>query len=140
MEWIFSPDKCFKLRYWRRSREKCSMVSILLLPSSMKNLVVLCGTNNIPKDTSLRYIADWIVNLGSIFWNKFSGINVSVCGLILRERWPGNMVLINEMNEILKYQCNINGFKFIFQYPEQTLPYNSLDCTLSYKDLLHLME
>ena len=31
------------------------------------------------------------------------------------ECWSVNRVLINEVNEILKYQCNINGFAFIFQ-------------------------
>ena len=44
------------------------------------------------------------------------------------------------MNEILKYQCNINGFTFIFQDHGWTLASGSLDCSLFYKDLLHLIE
>ena len=86
----------------------------LPLPSSVKNVVILCGTNNIPIDTP-RDIADCIISIGSIFQKKSSGIDVSVCGLIRRdESWSVNRGLINEVNEILKYQCNINGFTFIF--------------------------
>ena len=44
------------------------------------------------------------------------------------------------MNEILKYQCNINGFTFIFQDHGWTFANGSLDCSLFYKDLLHLIE
>ena len=44
------------------------------------------------------------------------------------------------MNEILKYQCNINGFAFIFQDHGWTFASGSLDCSLLYKDLLHLIE
>ena len=44
------------------------------------------------------------------------------------------------MNEILKYECHINGFVFIFQYHGWTLPNGSLDCFLFYKDSLHLVE
>ena len=73
-----------------------------------------CGTNNIPIDTP-RDIADCIISIGSIFQKKSSGIEVSVCGLIPRdESWSVKMGLINEVNEILKYQCNISGFTFIF--------------------------
>ena len=84
------------------------------LPSSVKNFVILCGTNNIPIDTP-RDIGDCIIGIGSTF-QKSSGINVSVCSLMLRDEcWSVNRVLINEVNEILKHQCNVNGFAFIFQ-------------------------
>ena len=95
----------------------------LPLPSSVKNIAILCGTNNIPID------------------KKSNGINFSVCGLIPREEcWSANRVFINELNKILKYQCNINGFGFIFQDHGWTLANGSLDCSLFYKDLLHLIE
>ena len=112
----------------------------LPLPSFVKNAVILCGTNNIPIDTP-RDIADCIISIGSIFQKKSSGIDVSVCGLILcDESWSVNRGLINEVNEILKYQCNINGFTFIFQDHGWTFANGSLDCSLFYKDLLHLIK
>ena len=72
---------------------------------------------------------------------KSSGINVSICGLIPRdEGWSVSRVLINEVNEILKHQCNINGFAFIFQDHGWTFANGSLDCSLFYEDMLHLIE
>ena len=44
----------------------------------MKNVVILCGTSNIPIDTPCD-IADCIMSIGSIFRKKSSGImSVSV--------------------------------------------------------------
>ena len=112
----------------------------LPLPSSVKNVVILCGTNNISINTP-HDITDCIISIASIFQKKFSGINVRVCGLILRDEcWPVNRVIINEVNEILKHQCNINGFAFIFQDHGWTFVNDSLDCYLFYKDLLHLVK
>ena len=112
----------------------------LPLPLSVKNVLILCGTNNISTDTP-RDIADSIISTGSILQKKSSGINVSICGLIPRdEGWSVNRVLINEVNEILKHQCNINGFAFIFQDNGWTFTNGSLDCSLFYKDMLHLIE
>ena len=86
-------------------------------------------------------LPDCIISIGSIFQEKSSGIDVSVCGLIPRdESCSVNRGLINEVNEILKYQCNINGFTFIFQDHGWTFANGSLDCSLFYKDLLHLIE
>ena len=112
----------------------------LPLPSYVKNVVILCGTNNISIDTP-RDIAGCIISIGSILQKKSSGINVSICGLIPRdEGWSVNRVLINEVNEILKHQCNINGFAFIFQDHGWTFANGSLDCSLFYKDMHHLIE
>ena len=112
----------------------------LPLPSSVKNVVILCRTNNIPIDTPCD-IADCIISIGSIFQKRSSGFDVSVCGLIPRdESWLVNRGLINKMSEILKYQCSINGFTFIVQDHGWTFTNDSLDCSLFYKDLLHLIE
>ena len=109
----------------------------LPLQSSIKNVVTLCGTSNIQIETH-RDIADCIISIGSIFQKKSSGINVSVCSLILRdESWLVNGRLINEVNEIFKYQCNINGFTFILQDHGWTL---ANDCSLFCEDLFHLIE
>ena len=100
----------------------------------------ICGRNNIPIDTP-RNIANCIISIGSNFQKKSNGINVSVCGLIPRdETWSVYRGLMNEVNEILKYLCNINGFTFIFQDHGWTFAIGSLDCSLFFKDLLHLIK
>ena len=59
----------------------------LSVPASLKDVVVLCGTNNLFTDSSLD-LADCIVHIGS-------------CGLILRdESWSVNRVLIKDVNKI----------------------------------------
>ena len=40
----------------------------------------------------------------------------------------------------MKYECHKNGFIFKVQDHEWTLPNGSLDCSLFYKDSLHLVE
>ena len=111
----------------------------LPLPLSVKNVVILCRTNisiHTPRD-----IADCIISIGSILQNKSSGINVSICGLIpCDDGWSVNRILINEVNEILKHQCNINGFAFIFQDHGWTFANGSLDCSLFCEDILHRIE
>ena len=83
-------------------------------------------------------MADCIISIASaIFQKKSSGINVSVCVLIPRDEcWSVNRLLINEVNEILKHQCNNNDFAFIDH--GWNFANSSLDCSLFYKDLLHL--
>ena len=44
-------------------------------PSSVKNVGILCGTNNIPVGIP-RDTADCIISIGSIFQDKSSGIEV----------------------------------------------------------------
>ena len=106
----------------------------LPLPSSVKYVVILCGSNNISIDTP-RDIAACIISIGSILQKKSSDINVSIYGLIPRdEGWSVNRVLINEVNEILA------GFAFIFQDHGWTFANGSLDCSLFYKDMLPLTE
>ena len=112
----------------------------LPLPSSVRNIVVQCGTNNISTD-SPRDIADCIVDVGTIFQRKSNTVNIITCGLIPRDEcWSVNRLLINKANDILKYECHKNGFVFIVQDHGWTLPNGSLECFLFYKDFLHLVE
>ena len=86
-------------------------------------------------------IADCIISMRTIFQKKFSGINVTLCDLILRgECRSVRRVLINKVNEILKYLCNINGFSFIFPDNGWIFANGSFECSLLYRDLLHLIE
>ena len=97
--------------------------------------------HNTPIDTP-RDIADCTNSINSIFQRLSTGINVSICGLISRDKcWSVNRVLIYEVNEILKYQCKINGFTFLFHDHGWTWIANGfLDCSLFYRDLFHLIE
>ena len=71
-------------------------------PPSLKNVVVLSGTNNLFTDSPLD-LADCVVKIGS-------------CGLILRdESWSINRVLINGVNRIFKYLCLKHDFPYIDQ-------------------------
>ena len=111
----------------------------LSLPSSVRNIVVQCGTNNISTD-SPRDIADCIVDVGTIFRRKSNTVNIIMCGLIPRDEcWLVNR-LLNKANDILKCECHKNGFVFIVQDHRWILPNGSLDCSLLYKDSLHLVE
>ena len=85
----------------------------LPLPSSVRNIVVQCGNNNISTD-SPRDIAHCIVDLGTIFRRKSNTANIIIRGLIPRDEcWSINRLLINRVNDILKYECHKNGFVFI---------------------------
>ena len=85
----------------------------LPLPSSIRNIVVQCATNNISTD-SPRDIADCIVDVGTIFQRKSNTVNIIICGLIPPDEcWSINRLLINKVNDILKYECHKNGFVFI---------------------------
>ena len=84
----------------------------LPLPSSVRNIVVQCGTNNISTD-SLCVIADSIVDVGTFLPRKSNMVNIIICGLILRDEcWLVKRLLINKVNDILKYECHKNGFCF----------------------------
>ena len=99
----------------------------LLIPPSLKNVVVLCGTNNFFTDSPMD-IADCIVNIGSCLREKSSSINVFICGLIPRdESLFVNRVLIKDVNRILKYLCLKPDFSFIDQSNGWTLPNGDLD-------------
>ena len=112
----------------------------LPLPLSVRNIVVQCRTNNILTD-SPHDIADSIIHVGTIFRRKSNMVNIIICGLIPRDECSSiNRLLINRVNDILKYECHKNGFVFIVQDHGWTLPNGSLDCSLFYKDSLHLVE
>ena len=103
-------------------------------------MVVQCRTNNISTD-SPRDIADCIKDVGTIFRSKSNTVNIIICGLIPHDEcWSINRLLTNRVNDILKYECHKNGFVFIVQDHEWTLLNGFLDCSLFYKDSLHLVQ
>ena len=111
----------------------------LLLPSFVQNIVFQCRANNISTDSPWD-IADCIVDVGTIFQRKSNTVNI-ICGLMPHDEcWLVNRLLINKVNGILKYECHRNGFVFVVQDYGWTLPNESLNCSLFYKDSLHLVE
>ena len=112
----------------------------LWIPSSLKNAVVLCGTNNLFTDSPVD-IADCIVKIGSCLREKSSSVNIFICGLIPRdESWSVNKVLIKDVNRIFRYLCLKHDFSYIDQSNGWTLPNGDLDPFLFFRDSFHLVE
>ena len=105
---------------------------------SIRNAIILCGTNNIQFDTT-EDIADGILEIALTLRSKYHLINV-ICGLIPRDDiWSINRIYINEINNGLLYKCKQNGFTFIDQ-KDWTLQDGSLKPNFFYVDKLHLVE
>ena len=83
--------------------------------SSLKNAVILYGTNNLHQD-SPEDIVDGITKIGYFFKERHHYINVFICGLLLRDEYTSvNRVSITETNKISKVKCLLNKFIFIDQ-------------------------
>ena len=111
------------------------------LPShlSLRNAVIICGTNNI-EFSSPNDIVDGIIEIGLSLRRKNSQLNVFVCGLLPRnDSWSVNRVYVKEVNDLLCYKCDLNGISFIKQ--DDWISHDgSLKRKLFYRDNLHLIE
>ena len=115
---------------------------ISFLPS-LKNVVILCGTNNInhinkhsPYDIVQGFIA-----IGSVFKNQSSNPNTFICGILpCDESFSINRLIINEVNDHLKFKCFVKSFHFINLNNGWTLNNGTLGFLLFYSDALHLVE
>ena len=68
-------------------------------------------------------------------------MNITIFGWLPRDEcWLVNRLLKNKVSYILKYEFQKKWFCFIVQDHGWTLPNGSLDCSLFYKDFLHLVE
>ena len=73
--------------------------------SNLKNVVNLCGTNNLLLD-SPKDIADGILKTARMFKTNYSCINVIICGILpCDDSWSVNQVPIKKVNQILKLKC-----------------------------------
>ena len=107
---------------------------------SLKNVVILCGTNNINKD--LPYdIAQGFYAICSAFKNQPSNPNIFIC-VILPHDGPCliNKLIINEVNDLLEYKCLVKYFHFINQNNRWTLNNGALNFLLFFSDGLHLVK
>ena len=97
-------------------------VQNLLISSSLKNAVILFGTNNLKQD-SPEDIADGIIEIGHCFEKRHHHINIFICGLLPRDECTSiNRVYVIETNKILKVKCSLNKFLFIDQDTSWTQP------------------
>ena len=107
---------------------------------SVRNVVILCGTNNrhlvAPED-----IADSIIEIGSTFKRLYTNVNVFICGILSRDcYWSINRVYIKDVNEILKLKCVRFSFSYIGQDTDWTLANGSLNPEPFYSDKINLVE
>ena len=80
---------------------------------SVKNIVILCGTNNIVCD-SPDEIVDGILEITHAIKKIYHSANIVVCGLLPRDRsYSINRVYVKETNDHLPYKCNLYNVSFI---------------------------
>ena len=66
--------------------------------SSLKNIVILCGTNNLLQDSS-EDITDGIVEITQSFQSSYNSINIAIVGILPHDAsWSISQVLIKEVN------------------------------------------
>ena len=85
------------------------------MPSSpsFQNAVILCGTNNIQRDSS-EDIVDGILEIALTLRRNYNDLHIAVCGLLPGdENWSVNRIYIREINDYLSYKCDLNGMNFI---------------------------
>ena len=65
--------------------------------SSLKNVVILCGTNKLFQD-SPEDTADDIIEIAQTFLSKYNSINIGTDGILPRDAsWSINRMLIKEI-------------------------------------------
>ena len=108
--------------------------------SSLKNIVVFCGTNTLPLD-SPKDIADGILEIARSFKTNYSCVNVIICGIRPRDdSWFVNQMSIEKVNRILKLKCYESSYTFVSYDSGWTLANGSLNADLYYSDRLYLVE
>ena len=104
--------------------------------SSLKNVVILCGTNKLFQD-SPEDIADGIIEIARTFQSKYNSINIATGG---DASGSINRVLIKEFNEILKAKCSKSFFIYNNYDSCWTVTNGSLNPDLFFLDNVHLAE
>ena len=108
--------------------------------SSLRNVIILCDTNNLYQD-SPEDIANGLIKIASCFKQGNNAINVFICGILPRDGTSSiNRQLIKETNNILKSSCSVNHINFIDQDANWIQMNGSLKPDLFYSDKLHLVE
>ena len=105
--------------------------------SNLKNVVALCGTNNLLLD-SPKDIAYGILEIARSFKTNYSCLNVVFCGILSHDdSWSVNRVFIKEVNQILCYELS---YTFVSYDNGWILSNGSLNADLYNSDRLHIVE
>ena len=108
--------------------------------SSLKNVVILCGTNNLFQDLP-EDIADGLIEIVETFQSKYNSIIIAIGGILPRDAsWLINRVFIKEVNEILKEKCSWLFFIYINYDSCWAVANGSLNPDLFLLDNVHLVE
>ena len=108
--------------------------------SSLRNIIILCGTNNLYQD-SPEVIANGLIKIASYFKQGNNAINVFICGILPCDDTSSiNRHLKKETNNILKSLCSVNLIKFIDQDANWNQMNGSLEPDLFYSNKLYLVE
>ena len=108
--------------------------------SNLKNVVILCGTNNFLLD-SPNNIADGILKTARSFKTNFSWVNLIICDILPHDNsWTVDQVSTKEVNHILKWKCYKSSYTFVSYDIGWSLSNGSLNAHLYYSDRLHLVE
>ena len=113
------------------------------LRKSVRSVVILCGTNNIDTSNS-DVISVGVVTIATCrsISHRYPNIEIIVSGLLPRDiHWSKRRLKINETNDYLRDYCKkFKKMTFMGLDPDWTLPDNSLNMELYYKDHLHVIE
>ena len=116
-------------------------INDIVLPKSVRSVVMSCGTNNI--DTSNSDEIDLgVVTIARSISHHYPNIEVTVGGLLPRDiHWSARRVEIEKTNAYLRDYCKkSNKMTFMRQDQDWALPDSSLNMELYHKDHLHLTE
>lgn len=106
--------------------------------SSLKNAVILYGTNNLHQD-SPEDIVDGITKIGYFFKKRHHHINTFICRLLPRDEYTSvNRVYIIGTNKISNVKCLLNKFNFIDQDKYWIQLNRCLNSDMFLLDKLHL--
>ena len=113
----------------------------LTLPSTIKNVFILCGSNNVNKDSPIE-IVNGIVSIGLSFIEQYKNIQVFLSGIIPRDSAVSvKRDIIYYINHHIEFFCSNNkGFYYVNPGKQWTNKDNSLKKDLFFKDNLHLIE
>ena len=138
----FSRYKIIYLRIGKYRAENVSWrVKGIVLPKSVRSIVIHCGTNNIDTSSSDE-ISLGIFAIARSISQRHPNIKVIVSELLPRDiYWSKQRVKIKKTYAYMKDYCKKSTtITFISQDPDWTLPENSFNMQLCYKDHLHLTE
>ena len=95
--------------------------------SYLKNVITLCGTNNICTDSAYD-IVQCLIDIDVYFRNRSSKIKIFISRILPRDDcYSVNRILIKEINTILKCKRAFYSFSFIEQEQGRTDNNNTLD-------------